>query len=226
MELKMKDVTEILQASEKEVLELIKKNGLPAHKISHQYLFNKQELKEWVLKTGRNVSEKFLDLKLADIPVSITALLTTGGCLEAIPGNRPAEILSAAVAKMALPAELKKETVLNSLLEREDMMPTAVGRGISIPHPRNPVITEAENESVTLCRLATPVDYGAMDGVAVHSLFIVLSSTPRRHLEILSKLLYMCQREEFTQMLKNGAPFQEILSYAGRTEKELTQRKK
>jgi PTS system nitrogen regulatory IIA component len=221
----MKDVTELLDAPEPVVLKYIREKGLPAQKINHQYNFNKEELKEWVIKNGMAVSEKFLGLSLIKTPVSIFSLVSKGGIINNVEGRTPGEILTYAVAKMNIPDGLKKEDVLMSLIEREELMPTAVGRGVAIPHPRNPIISDIENESVTICTLKEPSDYGAVDGKKVHTLFIVMSANSRRHLEILSKLLFLCQQEALVAMLGDKRPPDEILSYIEARENEIKGRK-
>jgi PTS system nitrogen regulatory IIA component len=217
----MKDVVELLGVPEQAVLKYIREKGLPARKISHQYNFNKEEIKEWILRNGIAVSEKLLDLNLVKNPVSIYSLVKKGGIFFGIEGTNPGEILANAAAKMKVPAGLKKDEILTSLIEREELMPTAVGRGIAIPHPRNPIISDIENESVTVCMLKNPADYGAVDGKKVHTLFIVMSANSRRHLEILSKLLFLCQQEPLVVMLASGNGQEEILAYIGEMEQKL-----
>lgn len=218
----MKDMMEILAAPEKDVLKMIKVKKLPGRMINHQYMFNKQEIKEWIIKNGIKINRHFLDLKLGDMPVSVSGLITKGGILTAsAKGRTPSEILADAVAKMVVPDELKKETILASLIEREELMPTAVGRGIAIPHPRSPVISDVKNESITVCLLSAPIDYKALDKEPVHTMFIVMSANPKRHLEILSKLLYLCQQEEFIGLLKKHAAAADILKYVEEKEKEI-----
>jgi PTS system nitrogen regulatory IIA component len=221
----MKDVMELLGSTETAVLKYIKEKGLPGRMINHQYNFNKEELKEWVLKNGMAVSEKFLEMNLVKIPVSIYNLVKKGGIIIGVEGDTPGEILTHAVAKMEISNGVKREDVLMSLIEREELMPTAVGRGIAIPHPRNPIISDIENESVTVCTLKKPADYGAVDGKKVHTLFIVMSANSRRHLEILSKLLFLCQQEILIKMLETGEPPEAILSYMETKEKEIRERK-
>lgn len=213
MKLKMKDMMEILQAPEKSVIKLIKDAKLPAHKLNHQYVFNRQEIKEWIIKNGVKINKSFLALKIGDIPVCVAGLIKKGGIIYGVKGRSPSEILSDAVVRMSVPAELKKENILSSLIEREELMPTAVGRGIAIPHPRSPVISDVENESVTVCLLSKPIDYKAMDAVPVHTMFIVLSANPQRHLEILSRLLFLCQQEDFTELLKKNATEGDIMKF-------------
>lgn len=222
----MKDMMEIMQAPEKAVQKMIKDGKMPAHKIHHQYVFNKQEIKEWIIKNGIKINKRFLELKLGNIPVSITRLVEKGGILQKVKGNNPSAAISYAVSLMTPPAGLTQEKILTSLIEREEMMHTAVGCGIAIPHPRNPVVTDVENESVTACLLDKSVPFSAMDGEPVHTMFIVLSANPNRHLEILSKLLYLCQQQDFTAMLKAGGPPKDIISYIEKAEAEMEAKRK
>jgi nitrogen PTS system EIIA component len=226
VELKMKDVMEILQAPEKDVLKMIKDSGLPAHSINHQYMFNKQEIKEWVIKNGIKIHKRFLDLKPGDMPVSVAGLVKKGGILYGVKGRNSSGVLSYCSAQMKFPPELTQEQVLSSLIQREEMMPTAVGHGIAIPHPRNPIVTDIQNESITVCLPAHPVPYSAMDGEPVHTMFIVLSANPGRHLEILAKLLYLCQQPDFTALLKNKSPEADIIAYIEKAEAQIGAKKK
>lgn len=212
MELSMKDVMEILDRPENEVVKYIKTGKLPAHRINNAYMFNKQEIKEWIIKKGIKINARFLEMKLGNMPVSISGLIKKGGILRDVKGTTPAVILTEAVSKMSFPSEITKEEVLLSLIEREEMMPTAVGRGIAIPHPRNPIITEIKNESITVCMLSAPVAYGAMDGEPVNTMFIVMSANAARHLEILSKLLYLCQQADFIEILRKNSPPETVIS--------------
>lgn len=225
MELSMKDVMEIIDAPESAVLKFIKSGKLPAHKINHQYRFNKQDLKEWIIRNNISVSEKTIKNFFAE-PVSLEGLLVRGGALTIKGGHDIREILKNAVSKMKMPPETTPEEVLSSLLEREEMMPTSIGMGIAIPHPRNPVISDVENESITMCMLEEPREYGSLDGKKVHTLFIIMSANPRRHLEILSKLVFICRRERFAGMLEERAGFEEICGYVGLMEKEMQAGKK
>jgi len=226
VELSMKEVMELLNVRENEVVSYIKTRKLPAHKINHQFKFNKEELKEWVIRNGITVSEKFLDMNLIKTPVSISELIKKGGIFTGITGPDVKSILADAVLRMRLPSGINSAAVLASLIEREEMMPTAVGKGIAIPHPRNPIISDVENESISLCMLDKPADFHAMDGRNVHSMFVIISANSRRHLEILSKLLYLCQQADFTAMLEARSAEQEILAYVMEKEKMMKDRAK
>lgn len=213
MELKMKDLVDIFELPEREILKYIKSKALPVHTINHQNMFNKEEIQEWAIRNNITFSEKLLSLAHSEIPVSISGLIDKGGIIYGIRGRNTVELLTDAVNRMKLPSENNREDVLASLIEREEMMPTGVGRGIAIPHPRNPIIADVDHESITVCSLASPVQYGAVDGKPVHTLFIILSANAKRHLEILSKLLFLCQQAEFVEMLSLGTPFKDVMSF-------------
>ena len=221
----MKEVMEILDAPESRVLQFIKSGKLPAHKINHQYRFNKEEFKEWVIHSNISVSEKTIQTYFGE-PVSVAGLIRKGGVFSVKGGKDIKEILKSAVSKMKIPSDTTAGDVLASLVEREEMMPTAVGLGIAIPHPRNPIISDIENESITMCMLDEPREYGSLDGKKVHTLFIIMSANSRRHLEILSKLVFICRRERFAGMVEERAGFDEICGYIELMEKEMQAGKK
>jgi PTS system nitrogen regulatory IIA component len=76
------------------------------------------------------------------------------------------------------------------LLAREALGSTGVGDGIAIPHVRNPIVLHVPRATVTLCFLENPVDFNALDGRPVTTLFTVVSPTVKAHLHLLSRLAF------------------------------------
>ena len=64
--------------------------------------------------------------------------------------------------------------ILHCLLEREKAGATGFGSGVAIPHCRHAQLDRVRGAFV---RLAEPVDYGAVDGVPVDLVFLLLSPT-------------------------------------------------
>jgi len=213
MDLKIKDVTEMLQVSEKTVYRWIKGKKIPCYRIHHQYRFSKAEINKWVLSNKIELSSHLLDMKLAKQPTNFTDLLQKGGIFSDLPGASVAEVIYNALERIPKPAAFDAEEVAGALLNREQMMTTAIGHGIAIPHPCNPIVTNIEDASVSICYLRQPVDFGALDGKAVHTIFVLLTFSPRRHLEVLSKISYLCQMEEFRNMLEKRIPEQQLMDF-------------
>ena len=197
MDLKIKDIVELLQVPEKTIRQWVKDNAIPHYVIHHQVRFNRTEVNEWILDRKPELAGNLLGLSIAGRPTRLTDLLRQGGVHYDLPGRTIREILPAALEVIRVPEGLDKKDSLAALIDREELMTTAMGRGIAIPHPRNPIITQVEDARVAIGFLREPADLGALDGRPVHTLFLLLTDNPRRHLEVLSKISYLCQIPEF-----------------------------
>ena len=157
MELKIKDLAKLLNISEKTIYRFIKDKKIPYYKIGHRYRFIKQEINEWVLNNKVNITGEIINLNKSVEPVNFCSLVKNGGIFYRVTGDKPSEIIKNTVNLISTPKDLDKNVIIYHLLQRERMMPTAVGRGIAIPHARSPIITDIENESVSICFLEHPV---------------------------------------------------------------------
>jgi len=219
MDLKIKDIVDLLQVTEKTVYRWIKDRKIPCYRINHQYRFNKAEINEWILSHRIEYSSSLINLGISD-RYSLTSLVAKGGIITDLAGENVKEILQNAVEIILNPSDLTTDEILNALLSREELMPTSIGKGISIPHPRNPIVTNPDNASVTICYLHKPVDFGALDNQPIHSLFILFTASPKMHLEVLSKISYLCKDEIFLGLLANKTGKEEILKFIGIKESE------
>ena len=213
MDLKIKDIVDLLHVSEKTVYRWIKDKKIPCYRINHQYRFNRSEINEWILSNKIELGANVLALSSQVSSPILSSLLEAGGIYKNIAGKSVKEILKNAINLIPTPTNIPKEEILAALLIREEMMTTAIGRGIAIPHPRNPIITEAGDSNVSICYLENLTDFNSLDGQLVHTLFIVLSSSPKKHLETLSKISSLCQIDEFIEMLKQKESKENILKF-------------
>jgi PTS system nitrogen regulatory IIA component len=88
-----------------------------------------------------------------------------------------------------------------------------IGRGIALPHPRNPVVRDREQQFVTIAFPAYPVDWNALDGKLVHTVMMIAAASAKEHLHILSKLNFLCQQENFYHLLQDRASGDEIAGF-------------
>ncbi len=220
MELKIKDLVELFQVSEKTIYRWIKENKIPAYRINHQYRFSKSEINEWILNNKIIVSNKIMDLQTSIQPANLIQLLNKGGIFYDIVGNNVQEIIENTINIISTPSNISKENIINALLEREKMMSTSIGNGIAIPHPRNPIITDNENASISICFLKNNINFNAIDDIPVHTIFIIISANPKRHLEILAKISFFCQQEDFRLLLKNRVSKNSILGFIEKIEEQ------
>jgi PTS system nitrogen regulatory IIA component len=145
--------------------------------------------------------------------VDVKELIDRGGVYYNLTGSNSKEILEDMVKTIRLPEGVSQKELLKAILQREELMPTAVGNGIAFPHPRTPVIASEDKQIVAVCFLQDPIDFSALDKKPVNVLFLLLSASPKLHLQILSQLSFICQKEDFLALLETKPGKREIIDY-------------
>lgn len=221
MKLAVRDAARLLSVSEKTIYRWIKQGAIPAYQISDQYRFNRAELLEWATSRRINVSpEIFAEPEGGEVPPpSLSEALRSGGVHYRVGGADKASVLNSVVDMMKLPEEVDRDFLYQVLLAREALGSTGIGEGIAIPHVRNPIVLHLSRPMVTLCFLERPVDFGALDGQPVTTLFTLISPTVRAHLHLLSRLGFALRNAEFKLAVLRQAPRDEILEALRETER-------
>ncbi|HEX7598434.1 MAG TPA: PTS sugar transporter subunit IIA [Polyangia bacterium] len=218
MHLTVADVAALLRTPPKQIYRWIDEGELDCNWFHDQPRFNRTELLEWATARRLPIAvDQFLDDEGdADHP-SLVAGLRAGGIHHGIGGADRASVLRAVVGVMQLP-EIEKETLIQVLLAREATGSTGIGDGIAIPHVRQPIVMGGSPASVSLCFLERPVDFCAIDGSPVHTLFLMISTTVRGHLQTLARLSSALGYADFKAAVLRRAPAEEILREAARAE--------
>jgi len=212
MKLTVRETAKLLNASEKSVYRWIKQGLLPAYRINDQYRINRAELLEWATARKLGVSPAiFEEPESGDQPPpTLGDALRAGGIHYRVGGHDKASVLHAVVDLMKLPDDVDREFFYQVLLAREALGSTGIGDGIAIPHVRNPIVLHLARPLVTLCFLERPVDFGALDGQPVHTLFTLISPTVRGHLHLLSRLAFALRDPRFSGAVRTQASREEI----------------
>lgn len=145
-----------------------------------------------------------------DTQSNLVELLDRGGVFYNVSGTTVADVLSDMVSTIPVPGSIDPAELLNAITEREQLMPTAIGNGIALPHPRNPLINKSDEQSLSICFLEQPVDWNALDSIPVRILILIISASPKQHLATLSKLSFLCRQESFRKLLENRSSREEL----------------
>lgn len=223
MRLSVKDVAGLLNVSEKTVYRWIKQGVIPVYRVNEQFRFNRAELLEWATAQRIQVSpEIFLEGEMNKGPLpSLSEALKAGGVEYRVGGRDQPSVLRALVEVLKLPEEVDREFLYQVLQARETLGSTGIGDGIAIPHVRNPVVLHISKPTITLCFLEHPIDFRAIDGQPVNTLFTLISPTVRAHLHLLSRLSFVLQNREFKAVLKQQASRDELMEAVVRAETAL-----
>ncbi len=102
------------------------------------------------------------------------------------------------------------EKVRESVLEREKIMSTGVGKGFAIPHGK----TNAVNEILAAFgKTKNPIEYQSLDGQPVHLVFLLVGkdNLVSTHIKLLSRISRMMNKDDFRKNLIEAADTEEII---------------
>jgi PTS system nitrogen regulatory IIA component len=220
MELNVRDAARLLATPEKQVYRWIDEGEIPFYRINEQPRFNRAELLEWATYRRMPVAvDVFHDGEEgAQTGAGLVDALQAGGVHADVPGTDRESMLRAVVGLLRLPAAVDREYLVQVLLAREAIGSTGIGEGIAIPHVRNPVVLNGVPASITLCYLANPIPFDAVDGQPVHTIFSMISPTIRGHLRLLARLSWALHDPRFKAAVLRRAPEAEITAEAARIE--------
>jgi PTS system nitrogen regulatory IIA component len=214
MNLGVRDAAALLGVSEKTVYRWISQRRLPGYRVNQQYRFNRAELLEWATSQRLAVSPRLLgDDEDGAVP-SVYEALRAGGIFYRIGGADKPTVLRNVVEVMQLGDDVDREFLLQVLLARETLGSTGIGDGLAIPHVRNPIVMHIPRPMMALCFLETPIDFAAIDGKPVHTLFTIVSPTIKAHLGLLSKLSFALRGGPFADAVHTRAARDELLQQA------------
>jgi PTS system nitrogen regulatory IIA component len=138
-------------------------------------------------------------------------LILRGGIIPKVRGTSPEEVITRMIEAVRSPA-IDRDQLLGAVLEREALMSTAVGLGIALPHPRNPLALEPDEQFVTIGFLENPVNWNSPDGAPVHTAILIVSASPKLHLRNLAQINFFCRQDSFRALLANRASVDEIIA--------------
>ncbi|MBJ7449384.1 MAG: PTS sugar transporter subunit IIA [Parachlamydiales bacterium] len=218
MDLKIKDVAELLNVSETTIRRWLLEGKIPAYRLNHQYRFNRNEIEDWVMshKLGQVRDEDSDDIQqnLVDEKTGFKAVkpgvhqynlyraLHKGGIHTQVPGDTKEQVIRSATEILAERFDLDAEVLTDLLLDRERLMPTSLNNGIGVPHTRD-FLLKMPFDIVAAVFPQKPIEYGALDGKPVHTLFFLFACEDKRHLHLLAKLAHLSSQPQAIEMLRS-----------------------
>jgi len=163
------EVAKYLRVSERTVYVWAQKGEIPAGKIGTVWRFKKSELEKWV---NDRLSANPLSTKGTHI--HLETVLSPDRILF-LSHSSKRDALMAMVDNISTAPQIKNHQELaQEIIKREELMSTAIGRGIAIPHIRLSSITDLV-VSVGISRTDI-MDFQALDDEPVRLLFMIAAA--------------------------------------------------
>ncbi len=229
MDLKIKDVADLLNVSETTIRKWIVEGKIPSYRINQHYYFSRSEIENWVIShklITTHGSSPFTHQKELDLshPISkpnkaggnkqfsLFRAIHKGDVLHSISGKTKNEIVRNTMKKVAKQLHVDADIMTELLLDREKLMSTALNNGIAVPHTRDSLL-DAHHDVVVVVFPDQPLDYGALDHQPVHTLFFLFACEDKRHLHLLAKIAHLSHQLQSLDFLCSKPSKESLLSY-------------
>jgi len=210
LDLTIKDIANLLLKSDKEVQILIKKKEIPFQLVNDKMLFNKQQIIEWAL--SRNIPINISGhKKMTEYHVKTLNNILDQNSFFYDCNFSEKLFIEQMVSMIDLEKNVDREIIVHLLKSREELMSTAIGNGISLPHPRIPLMIGRNKPVINFFFPTTPLELKSLDGKPVHTIILLISQTIKQHLSLLAHLSFLLSKETFRFALEKRLNYKEII---------------
>ena len=210
MDLNTKDISHLLMIPEKEIQQLIKKKEIPFQLLHDKVMFNKHQIIEWALGRSFPINVSKYN-KLSEYHIETVNTLLDKDSFHYKCELTDSLYIEQMVSQINLEKNVDREIIVQLLKGRESMMSTAIGNGISLPHPRVPLMVGKNKPLINFFFPQNPLDLKSIDGKPVHTLILLISQTIKQHLSLIAHLSFLLSKETFRFALENRLESKEIL---------------
>ena len=224
-----------LHITPQQVRKLADRGRLPGRRISGSWRFAEAEIHTWLeeqigisegedLDKVQNVVNRWT-ANHADDSLTIHKMLLP----EAIEIPLSARTRGSVVRRMCAIAEntgllWDSSRMLDAVLAREDLHPTALDNGVALLHPRRPQASILGEPLLALGVSPQPIPFGNQSGHLTDVFFLICSTDDRVHLQVLAKLSQLLGISEFLTALRAAESSQSACEIVLRFEQELDEK--
>lgn len=220
MELNSNDVALLLMIPEKEVNQLIKRNELPHYVLQDKIVLNKHQIIEWALTRNMPLNISGHE-KLGEYRVDTVNHLLDDDSFHYNCNLTETDYIDQMVREIKFDNDQIDLEIISTLLKsRESLMSTAIGNGISLPHPRVPIILGRDKPLLNIFFPVKPLQLDSIDGKPVHTIILLISQSIKQHLSLLAHMSFLLSNETVRFALENRIEKEEIRKIIGIVEKD------
>ena len=184
--LTIEEVAKYLRVSDRTVYDWAQKGEIPAGKIGTVWRFKKSEVENWV--NARLSSDS---VKQAEQAIQVRNILSPDRIVFINQTSKHDALVQLADVLATAPQVKDGAELIQEILKREELMSTAIGKGIAIPHVRLSSVTDLVM-AVGVCR--KPIeDYQTIDDEPVDLLFMIAAAY-NQHSQYLKTLSHFCSK--------------------------------
>ena len=203
--LTIEEVAKYLRVSERTVYDWAQKGEIPAGKIGTVWRFKKSEVENWVNARLSSASNKE-----NEIQVQIKNILSPDRIIFISQTTKHDALVELADALATAPQIKNESELTQEILKREELMSTAIGCGIAVPHVRLSSVTDLVM-AIGICK--KPIeDFQSIDDQPVNLLFMIAAAYNQHsyYLKTISNFSVKFKNEELRKQILNSSSALEV----------------
>lgn len=210
-----RELADYIKLNEKTILKMAQTGKLPGIKIANQWRFYLSAVDTHLQKSTIKSSSDNLNILIKTIEEDIIPLsrLMKISSINLDLKSRKRDDVLYELAQIANKTGLTLYTkeLFHQLRERENMLSTAVGDGIAIPHPRNPTANLFKKPNIIMARSKKGADFFAPDNKKVHLFFMPCATNTITHLRLLRKISKLSHTTNVVQKFMRAGDESEVI---------------
>jgi len=200
----LQEVATYLKVSEKTITRMVQAGDLPGLKVSNQWRFLRAAIDDWLTRRMyRQATEQLAEvIQPPHEELSLPLLLTPNRITMDLQPGLKEDVLARLVAPLVEEGTVTDPTrYMAALIGREEIVSTAIGDGVAIPHARDPEHSALVKSCMALgiCREGMP--FGALDEKPTHLFFLIGGTSTEDHLRLVARTMLMLRQEGVVEEL-------------------------
>ena len=220
----LSEVALYLQLAEKTILRMAQRGEIPAAKIASQWRFMRPVIRDWLAgqmhTLGSSELESLVSKEQRILPLH-EVLRPELMVFEIKPGPKESILKQLVMPLRKTGFGRNTSILLESLIERERMMTTAVGHGIAMPHPRKPIAGMFKEPAIVLGVCPKGTNFEAVDDQLAHLFFLICATREEIHLQLMAKVSWLSRHEKIMSELCGSSSGGEVISIITNATKDL-----
>lgn len=208
--LSLDELAQQLGRDRRELEKQVVRGRIPGHKVDGDWRFHPAEIRHWLEQEMRGFTvdelaqvETSQQRSEADADIPVFSLLAPEAVQVPLEARTKRSVLESLLEVAGRTWQIwEPAALLQAILERETVMPTAFENGVAIPHPRNPLPQALGTSLVAYGRTFSGIPFGAPGRGLTDIFFLVLCRDSWTHLHVLARLGRLLQRPGFLDALR------------------------
>jgi nitrogen PTS system EIIA component len=200
------EVASYLKITEDRLSEMAETGGIPAVRQDSQWQFMRSVVDDWLIGYMNKLSKEELHSLIASegSPVSLKSLVRPELVdTDLQPASKKAVLgrLVLVLEHASLVSGPEASRLLDRLVDREEMVSTAIFSGVAVPHPRNPQESLVKRPAVAMgiCRRGT--DFDSLDMEPTFVFFLVCAGNELLHLKLIAEISLLLRKRDLVSRL-------------------------